>query len=174
MRASIFTVVLTLGVVACGGKKEDVKEPVEQETSAQEILRLGNLWTNVSPDKGILSPPSKISLFRIHRKSELRISENAIVEKLLIEEEVQLRDGPIVKCSTTFEHQVGHRWGRNSGEPAVEIVRPALNAARKCDGIHPDGPIAEPARRALFVLRSDSLVAVEPKVDQRTYIPGQL
>jgi hypothetical protein len=173
-RTPLLPFALAFGLIACGGKKEEVKEPVEQETSAQEILRLGNQWTNVTPDKGLLSPPSKISLFRIHRKSELRFSETLIVEKLLIEEEVQLRDGPIVKCSTEFEHNVGHRFGRHNGEPAVEIVRPALHAARKCDGIHPEGPIAEPARRALFVLRSDNLVAVEPKVDQRTYVPGQL
>lgn len=174
MRAHVFTIVLAFSLVGCGGKKEEAKQPVEKETSAQEILRLGNLWTNVSSDKGILSPPSKVSLFRIHRKSELRISENVIVEKLTIEEEVQLRDGPIVKCSTEFEHQVGHRWGRNHGEPAVEVVRPALSAERKCDGVHPEGPLAEPAQRALFVLRSDNLVAIEPLVDQRTYIPGQL
>lgn len=174
MRTYIFSTILAFGLASCGGKKNEVKQPVEKETSAQEILRLGNLWTNVSSDKGILSPPSKISLFRIHRKSELRIAENMIVEKLAIEEEVQLRDGPIVKCSTEFEHHVGHRWGRNNGEPAVEIVRPALSAERKCNGVHPEGPIAEPAQRALFVLRSDNLVAIEPVVDQRTYIPGQL
>jgi hypothetical protein len=174
MRARTLIIILALGLGGCGGKKEVARQPVEKETSAQEILRLGNLWTNVSPDKGILSPPSKISLFRVHLKSELRMSENSIVENLTIEEEVQLRDGPIVKCSTQFEHQVGHRWGRNNGEPAVEIVRPALSSERKCDGIHPDGPIAEPAKRALFVLRSDNLVAIEPVVDRRTYSPGQL
>lgn len=174
MRAHIFTIVLALGLASCGGKKEGAQQPIEKETSAQEILRLGNLWTNISPDKGILSPPSAISLFRILRKSELRISENSIIEKLTIEEELQLREGPVIKCLTEFEHQVGHSWGRNNGEPAVEIVRPALNAARRCDGVHPEGPIAEPAKRALFVLRSDNLVAIEPVVDQRTYIPGQL
>lgn len=174
MRARILPIVMAFGLLACGGKKENTKEPVQRETSAQEILRLGYLWTNVTPDKGILSPPSKISLFRIYRKSELRISESAIVEKLLVEEEVQVRDGPVVKCITEFEHRVNHRWGRYNGEPAVEIVRPALHAARNCDGVHPDGPVAEPATKALFVLRSDNLVAVEPKVDQRIYIPGQL
>lgn len=174
MRTQIVAILCVVGLGACGGKKETAKQPVEKETSAQEILRLGNLWTNISPDKGILSPPSKISLFRTLRKSELRISESSIVEKLTIEEELQLREGPIVKCSTQFEHQVGHRWGRNNGEPAVEIVRPPLSGPRRCDGVHPDGPIAEPAQSALFVLRSDSLVAILPVVDQRTYLPGQL
>lgn len=174
MRAASPILLLSLALSACGGKQEGPPPEVKTQTSADEILRLGHHWTSILPDKGILSPPSKISLFRTHRKSELRISENAVFEKLTVEEEVQLRDGPVITCLTVFEHQVGHRWGRKNGEPALEIVRPALNAVRTCNGPHPDGPIAEPARRALFVLRSDSLVAVEPVVDKRTYMPGQL
>lgn len=174
MRARFSALALFLLLSACGGKQEGPPPAVKTQTPADEILRLGNLWTSILPDKGILSPPSEISLFRTHRKSVLRIAENAVVEKLTIEEEVQLRDGPVIRCLTEFEHQVGHRWGRKNGEPALEIVRPALNAPRACDGPHPDGFIAEPAKRALFVLRSDSLVAIEPVVDKRTYMPGQL
>jgi hypothetical protein len=167
-------IVVALSTASCGGGQEKPPPAIEKETAAGEIIRIGTVWTNATPEKGILSPPSKVSLFRNLRRSELRISENAIVETLTLEEEFQLRDGPVIKCSTHFEHQVGHRWGRKNGEAAVEITRPALNAPRSCDGVHPDGPIAEPARTALFVLRSDSLVAIEPLVDKRTYTPGQL
>jgi hypothetical protein len=158
----------------CGGGKEPPPPPIAKQTAADEVLRIGNLWTNVKPEKGILSPPSKISLFRTHRKSELRVSAGAIIERLVIEEEIQLRDGPLIRCATQFEHQVGHRWGRKHGQAALEIVRPALNSERACDHVHPDGSLQEPARRALFVLRSDNLVAVEPIVDKRIYTAGQL
>ena len=175
LKANFSVVIVSLALGACGGNKEADAPPVEKQTAADEILRIGNLWTNVQPEKGILSPPSRISLFRTFRKSELRMSEGSIFERLSIEEEAELRDGTKITCLTQFEHQVGHRWGHHSGEAAVEIVRPALSSARSCDGLtHPDGPIAEPAKRALFVLRSDNLVAVEPAVDQRTYVPGQL
>jgi hypothetical protein len=102
------------------------------------------------------------------------MSETRIVETLTIDEEAQLRTGPTIRCSTEFTHDLGHRWGRKQGQAAVELVRPALHGQRHCDLPHPEGPISEPARRALFVLRSDNLVAIEPVVDQRTYIPGQM
>jgi hypothetical protein len=175
LRKAVTIAMMPLAVLACGGNKNSDTPAVKKQTAADEILRIGNLWTNVHPEKGILSPPSKISLFRTYRKSELRMSEDAIFERLTIEEEAELRDGTKIRCVTQFEHQVGHRWGHHNGDAAVEIVRPALSATRSCEGaIHPDGPIAEPAKQALFVLRSDNLVAVEPPVDQRTYTPGQL
>jgi hypothetical protein len=161
-------------LLACGGGKKEAQPPVATLGAADEVLRIGDVWTSIQPEKGILSPPSKVSLFRTHRKSQLRISESRIMETLTIEEEAQLREGPQIKCRTVFEHELGHKWGRRQGEAAVELVRPALSAPRSCDIPHPDGPIAEPARRALFVLRSDTLVAVEPVVDQRTYISGQM
>lgn len=163
-----------LSSTACGGSQKEPPPPIEKESAAQEVLRIGDVWTSIQPEKGILSPPSKISLFRTHRKSELRISENRVVETLTIEEEAQVRDGPMIRCSTQFNHALGHRWGRQQGQAALELVRPALVGDRHCDLPHPEGPISEPARRALFVLRSDNLVAVEPVVDQRTYIPGQM
>lgn len=161
-------------VAGCGGGQKKAPPPIEKETAAQEVLRIGDVWTSVLPEKGILSPPSKISLFRSHRKSVLKISESRIVETLIIEEEAQVVDGPMLHCSTTFTHELGLRWGRKQGAAAVELVRPAIFGHRDCDGIHPEGPISEPGRRALFVLRSDNLVAIEPVVDKRTYIPGQM
>ena len=174
-RAKCAVAIVSLALISCGGNKKADAPKAEKLTAADEILRIGNLWTNVHPEKGILSPPSKISLFRTFRKSELRMSERTILERLIIEEEAELRDGTKIRCLAQFEHQVAHRWGHHNGGAAVEITRPSLHTARSCEGgMHPEGPLSEPAKKALFVLRSDNLVAIEPALDQRTYTPGQL
>jgi hypothetical protein len=168
--------VLTLGLnaVGCGGGKQPDAPPIEQQTSADEILRIGTIWTATLPDQGILSPPSAISVYKNVRSSQITLSKERATELLVIEENLQLRSGAEIKCSTAFEHSLGLRFGRRQGEPAVELVRPALSGRRECSGVHPEGSFEEPARRALFVLRSDQLVPVEPPLEKRNYIPQAL
>lgn len=159
---------------ACGGGNQSAPPPIQTMTAADEVLRVSDVWTSVQPNQGILSPPSKISMFRGTRSSEIRLTESSATERFTIEEEVELRSGGKVRCRTTFEHALALRWGRKAGEPAVELTRPALSGARSCDGIHPDGDLSEPALRALMVLRSDQLVVIEPLVDQRKFLPTQM
>lgn len=156
----------------CGGAQKGPPPTPEKQTAAQEVLRIGSVWTNVKPENGILSPPSKISTFNNSRKSELTLSETSATEHLTLVESLELRDGSQVECRTEVEHALAMRWGRREGEAALELVRPPLNLSRSCTGLHPNGPVVEPSRRVLFVLRSDNLVAVEPLLDQRSYAPS--
>ncbi len=174
MKREIFALTLFTLASACGGKNQEPPPPIKKISAADEVLRVSNVWTSVKPNKGILSPPSKISLFRGSRSSEIHLTETSATEKLVIEEELELRDGGTVRCRTVFEHPLSTRWGHKAGEPAVELIRPALSGARSCDGMHPEGGISEPPLRALMVLRSDQLVVIEPLVDQRKYFPTQL
>lgn len=161
-------------LTGCGADKKETATPVQIQTSADEILRIGETWATTVPNKGILSPPSKISVFKTHTKSELTLSKNGGKEVLTISEEVQLRSGGSVSCSTRFEHNVQLRWGRRRGEAAVEITRPQVTGQRHCEGLHPEGAIAQSEKKALFVLRSDNLIAIEPKLDKRVYISRTL
>lgn len=164
-------VLAALTLTACGGGEEKVKAPVVEETPADEVLRIGATWTSTQPDQGLLSPPSPISMFRNQRTSQVTLERHRATEELVLDEELDLRDGTRVKCHSVVQNELKIRWGRRNGEAAVELVRPALQVARSCSGTHPEAVLSEPAVRALLVLRSDQLVVVEPTTDKRTYIP---
>jgi hypothetical protein len=155
----------------CGGGQERVEAPVQNESASDEIRRVATTWTNATPAKGILSPPSPVSVFHTLRRSVITLAPEGAREVLTVEEELEMRDGRKVRCSQGFEHPLVVRYGRKQGEAAVEVTRPPLSATRNCEGTHPEPEFQEPARVTRFVLRSDRLIAVEPTTDGRTYLP---
>ena len=164
-------VILALTAFACGGAKEEPKPPIQKESAADEVLRIGDIWESVVEDKGILSPPSKISLFKTTRRSRITLTQKGATEELVIEEVADLVSGSEIHCKTSFTLELKARWGRRAGEAGIELVRPPLNASRHCDAPHPEPMLVEGSRRALFVLRSDKLVVVEPALEDRAYLP---
>jgi hypothetical protein len=161
-----------LVALACGGSKTTPPPAVGRETAEAEVTRIARTWTSTQVERSILSPPSPISVRRATRTSRLVFGSDAAQETLVVSEQFDLRAGGTIRCQTNFEHAVRLRWGRKSGEAAVEITRPPLAGARSCDGPAPDGALTEPERRALFVLGSDQLGAVEPPLDERIYRPA--
>lgn len=172
LRLSILSISLGVCGVHCGGKQTKAEPPVTQETAAEEILRIASTWASTSPEQGLLSPPSAISVFKNSRTSTVTLTTTSAHEELTIEENVQLRSGETVQCKTAISHELGVRYGHRQGEAAVELVRPPLSASRVCGaGTHPEPSLDEPERRALFVLRADTLIAVEPPLEKRKYLP---
>lgn len=141
------------------------------ETAEDEIRRISDVWEGTLVDSRILSPPSKLSVKKETRTSRIHLEGGKVSEALVIDEELELRTGAHLRCRTTVEQQLDVRYGRRRGEPAIELVRPRLDLARACDGIHPEGNVTEAPLRALFVLRSDRLVVVEPARDDLYYLP---
>lgn len=170
--AALCATLSALAFGGCGGKKQEAETPVLRQTARDEILRVGEQWQSVLPEKGLFSPPSPISVFENRRISTIRLSAEGASEELVLEEQISLRAGGSISCRTVFEHALSMRYGRKQGQAAVELTRPALSGPRSCDAPHPDGAISEAASRALFVLRADNLVAVEPPLEKRKYIPG--
>jgi hypothetical protein len=157
---------------ACGAGQEKGGDPVVTQTAADEILRIASRWTAELPEQGLLSAPSPVSMFKNTRTSVLLLTPDGAQEQLTVQETLQLRAGGVVRCATTIEHQLHVRYGRRQGEAAIEIERPAIHSPRSCaDGTPPEPLLDEPKRRALFVLRADTLVAVEPPLEKRKYLP---
>lgn len=157
--------------LGCGGGKTEVKAPPKEETPADEILRIAANWLSVQPMNGLLSPPSPISVIRGSVTSHVHLTKMDAEEELTIVEDLELRNGGKVLCESIFRHPISVRYGRKGGEPAVEFGRPALNGRRVCQGVHPEPDLVAEPVVALFQLKSDQLVAVEPKTDGRSYIP---
>ena len=172
MKRAIIPFLLSLGcVVSCGPSQEAERPPVELQSAADEIMRIGEVWTSAHSEKGILSPPSKISVFTTVVRSEIKLSEHEASEVLLIQEEVTLRAGGTVLCETRFEHPLRLKWGRRQQEAAVKLSRPPISGPRNCNGPHPEPIISRGEVTALFVVRSDELIPVEPPLEKRKYIP---
>ncbi len=157
--------------LACGGGGGPSETPVRKESPADEVGRIGHEWKATTADQKLMSPPSPLSMQRSQRESTLTLTAQSVREDFVVSEELELRTGQHVHCQTTFSHALKARWGRKNGEAAVELIRPQLQATRNCDGPHPEPVLAEPARRALLVLRSDVLQVVEPATDKRQYLP---
>lgn len=163
---------LLAGPLACGPREAAPPPRVVQETPADEILRIGERWVANTKQRGLLSPPSPVSVFAVLEESRLTLTRDQAREELVVEEQFELRDGGTVLCVTRSERTVGLKWGRREGEAAIELRRPALSTPRQCEGGRPPEPLLErPAGAARYVLRSDSLVAVEPPLEDRVYIP---
>ncbi|HXS16737.1 MAG TPA: hypothetical protein VN764_06095 [Polyangiaceae bacterium] len=171
LRRTLCMVLLGL-TQACGGSQKQDSETVVTQTAADEILRIAADWTADLPEQGLLSAPSVVSMFKNTLTSTLTLTPSAAQERLIIEETLQLRAGGVVRCTTTIEHPLSIRYGRRQGEAAIEIVRPAVHTPRTCSvGTPPEPMLDQPERRALFVLRADTLVPVEPPLEKRKYLP---
>lgn len=166
-----FLVSSLLLLTSCGPKEDAARPPVQMMTAADEILRIGEQWASSHAEKAILSPPSKISLSNTIVRSQLFLDQNTARERLTIQEEVTLRSGGTILCETSFEHGLRLKWGRKQGEAAIKLQRPSLSGPRACNGPHPEPIISRPGAEALFVLRSDELIPVEPPLEKRRYIP---
>jgi len=160
-----------VGLVACGGKQQKPPPVVSRETAQEEVFRIAQTWTSTQVDKSLLSPPSPISMRSSTRVSRLELGSTEGHELLTVDEQFELRQGGQVRCRTRFEHSVRLRWGRKSGEAAVEVTRPAISAERSCDGPSPEGVLREDVKSVLFVLNADQLVAVDPPLEERIYRP---
>lgn len=135
---------------------------------------MAKFWQSTAHEKSLLSAPSPVSVADVDTESALRFSPDGTgaTETLVVRERFELHDGRKFECDSRAELQLGIAWGRRHGEAAVELTRPATVLSRRCV---PEGfadatlePAAGPAR---FVMRGDRLVAVDPPLEKRVYLP---
>lgn len=166
---------LAVGIAACGHPPPPSQTPVQRETAEDSILRVGRVWRSISEDKGLRSPPSKISVFETRTTSTLTLEPNkqTASEQLVIEEMFELRSGARFNCVARGQLRVRLRYGRVQGEAAVEVTRPPTSLPRRCqpaDFGEPEAAVDSGSAR--FALRGDQLVAFAPPLDKRVYLPA--
>lgn len=162
------------GVAACAGPPPEAAPDLRPESPADEILRVGGVWQTTYERRGFESEPSPVALFTQRVESTLDLSSDAATpsETLKVQESFELRDGRRFECRASALVKVGVRFGRKAGEAAVEVTRPSVALDRTC---RPPGAPVElvsvPSGPARFVLRSDRLVAFDPPLEKRIYLP---
>ncbi|MEZ4374640.1 MAG: hypothetical protein R3B07_27740 [Polyangiaceae bacterium] len=165
-----------LALLPCGCKKKQCQEAqtVRAETAEDEILRVGARWQATQEARGFESPPSNVSVFNTRVQSVLvfKAGEQAVVEGLSATEDFELRDGTRIHCEGQLEVHARVFYGRRGGEAAIQLERPRVRIPRRCSGgAPPDAALSLPRSVARFVLRDDQLIAVEPPLEKRVYLP---
>ncbi len=163
-------------ILPYGCKKQQGPPPSEvlAETPEDEILRVGTRWQATDEARGFQSPPSPISVFDTRVQSVLVFErgQKSIVESLTASEDFELRDGSRVHCEGSVELHTRVLYGRRQGEAAIQLERPRVRIPRRCSGgTPPDAALSVPRSVARFVLREDQLIAVEPPLEKRVYLP---
>jgi hypothetical protein len=172
--ATLTLVALAFG--ACGGDPQEVLTPVRRETPADAIRRVGEAWAASEQTKGLRSHPSPIAVYRMHTKSTVRFTagKDWTQEHLEIDEAFEMRDGTRYVCRAEGRTRVDLVFGRRHGEPAVEMRRPATRLTRTCEPPgFPDPEVTLPETTARFKLKADQLMAFDPPVEKRVYLPVQ-
>lgn len=162
------------GLNACGGSPAPPPAAPVMEGPEDAIMRIAKRWEARYVDKGLRSPPSPVASFERHLVSRIELvrGEPSASETLSFSERFALRDGTTVNCGGTIELSIGVAYGRRAGEPALELSWPALARERPCEPANAAiPPLERQAGRARFALRSDQLVAVEPPLERRTFLP---
>ncbi len=174
VRAGLAAMAFVVG--ACAGDPSEVVAPVEHETPADAIRRVGEAWAATELVKSLRSHPSPIAVYRMQAKSTVRFAagKDWTQEHLEIDEAFEMRDGSQYVCHAEGRPRVDLAFGRRHGEPAVEMRRPATRLARVCEPPGFPDPEAElPETIARFMLKGDQLVAFDPPVEKRVYLPVQ-
>ncbi len=162
-------------IAACGHQPPPAATPVQHETAEDSILRVGHVWRSISRDRGLRSPPSKISVFETITTSTITLDagKQSATEQLVLEEMFELRNGARFQCVARGKLRVRVRFGRLQGEAAVEVTRPPTSLPRHCQPADFGEPeLAVDAGSARFALRGDQLVAFAPPLDKRVYLPA--
>lgn len=150
--------------------------PVQRETPADAITRIGTVWEASLDDKGFKSPPSKLAVFRVQQRSQIKIrpSHTEADEELFVIETYDLRDGSQIKCESATKLTVQVRFGRKDDEPALSVTRPPFRVARHCTPLDPPETAWQAETgEARFVLRGDQLAPFAPALEKRVYLPLQ-
>jgi hypothetical protein len=163
-------------VIGCGGDAPVAQAPVRQLTPEEEILTLGTTWEARYQENGLRSEPSKISVFALNGLSALDLVQGKPVahESVVMEETFKMRDGRQFGCRAEGVLQVQVRYFRKGDEPAVELTRPDVALARHCDQPgFPEPMVGAGNSKSSYVLRGERLMAFDPPLEKRSYIPMQ-
>ncbi len=164
-----------LALLACGGEENRPPPKAARVTPQEELAQLGKHWVSRWDERHIYESPHPLTVATLTASTQLDFAQQGqVFEELTIEERFELRRGPPVLCRSELRVPVRVRFGQRNGETAVELSRDTIVLARKCNSLEPAGvPRDLPASVAMFVLRGEQLVAVEPAGDRRRYLPTE-
>lgn len=162
--------------LGCGAGEPPPRVPIQVLGPEDEILSVSSSWESRQRDKELRSEPSSISVYEVSEVSRLEFVSGASVasELLALEEVFLMRNGQSFRCRSEQRFEVAVRFAPKGEEPAVQVQRPAATLTRVCEPPgFPEPMLSLPARISRFVLRDEQLVAFDPPLEKRLFLPAQ-
>lgn len=172
----ITAAVCLLGLVcnACGGGGEAPPPPPKRLTAEERILQVGKTWEETTLAEGYLNEPD-ITFLRATDRMTLQLQQGARVALATFDRKELIRTPQArefhCKVSGVAQAAVNFAWRVNEASLTVRV--PAVSLRRACNESgypHPTRVIDQLS--AVYVLRGDRLVAVDPSTLHSVLLPG--
>lgn len=165
---------MSIGSLYCGAAQPPVPVPIVREGPDDAILRIGSRWEAQLNDRGFRSKPNPVASFdrQVNTRIVLEHGVSTVAMAEQYRETFVLVTGETIQCSTATSFRAEAAYGFRNNEAALQLEWSAAVQPRSCvpsDSRIP--PLKRPAGKARFTLRSDRLVAVEPALEKRQFIP---
>lgn len=148
--------------------------PIVQEGPDEAIVSIGRRWEAQLSENGTRSRPSAIASFERQSNTlvTLTAGQTRVPMSQQFYESFVMVTGEKLQCNTQAEFEAQAAFGLKNGETVLQLSWSAASISRVCLPEDPRIPaLARKAGSARFALRSDRLVAIEPALEKREFIP---
>ena len=171
--AAVFLGFVLLG---CGGQSREAEAPPKKVTAEAEVLGISSVWQALEEAHGTRGPNHKVAVFDLRQRTTLTLREGqpSAEEKIEIKERFEMKNRSVYECRARGLVKVRVRFGRKSGEPALEVQRPSTIMARTCmPSDYPEREIQLAGGSSRFRLQDEQLVGFAPINEKRVFLPLQ-
>ncbi len=167
---------LTLVALGCASKPPPAEAPPAKLSAEEEIIKVAKEWRALEQAHGARPAPSEVSVFETSIQTTLTLTQGqgTGVERVVVEERFEMRDGRRFECKSDQSSHVKVRYGRHAGDPALEVSRPPLRLSRSCtppDFYEPEIELGAEGSR--FLLQDEQLVGFVPVGEKRVFLPSE-
>jgi hypothetical protein len=166
--------ILLLALPGCGPGNDKPPEAAKHASAQEHILNVGKSWQEGTRSEGYLNT-ADIAFLRATEKFTLHLVSGAPTATVDLEREELIRtpQGREYHCTVAGAVQAVVKYSWRVGEAAITLRVPASTHPRACR----ENGYANPAKQfdavnAVYVLRGDQLVSVEPQTFRSSLLPS--
>ncbi|MBI5531104.1 MAG: hypothetical protein HY898_00210 [Deltaproteobacteria bacterium] len=166
--------ILLVALPCCGSGNEKPPEPPKRASAQERILSVGKSWQEGTRSEGYVNT-ADIAFLRTTDKFTLHLTSGKSTGTVDLEREELIRtpQGREYHCTVTGAVQAVVKFSWRGEEAAVAVRVPASTHPRSCrENGYPSPSKQFDAVNAIYVLRGDQLVAVEPQTLRSSLLPA--
>ena len=167
---------LAITLLDCRPRERAADAPPKKLTAEGEVLAVAPVWQALEEEHGTRGPKHKVAVFDLRQRTTLTLREGqpSAEEKIEIKERFEMKNRSVYECRARGLVKVRVRFGRKSGEPALEVQRPSTIMARTCmPSDYPEREIQLAGGSSRFRLQDEQLVGFAPINEKRVFLPLQ-
>jgi hypothetical protein len=166
------TAVATILLIACGGNENAERIVVPRLTAEEAILQVSESYESTRESRRLLDPPSALAIHHRQERSRLTLSKSNPVERIVIVERFEYRNGRFVECRAEGLRPLRVSYRFENEHAMAKLVANRTPLGFRCSGEPPPELVPSVDASAIeLVLRDESLQVVLPTTDQRRFLP---